>query len=112
VAKIAPATTWPSTPIFQRPIRKLKTKPHAHRVKGIHTVRTWAILSQVPRDPIKMAFSAIQGGAPAAKRIIMVRKRTPNIRRAVSKKIRRKLEIQVTSEAILSLSRNRLPKFI
>jgi hypothetical protein len=52
VAEIAPATTCPSTPMFQRPIRKLKTKPQAQRVRGIHALKTWATLDQEPRDPI------------------------------------------------------------
>ncbi len=53
VVKTAPSMTWPSTPMFQRPIRKVNSSPQAQSVRGIQTLTTWVNLVQEPSDPRK-----------------------------------------------------------
>ena len=54
VVKTAPIMTWPSIPIFHNPIRKVNSKPQAHKVSGIQLLITWENLIQDPSDPLKI----------------------------------------------------------
>ena len=53
VVNTDPIMTWPSTPMFHRPIRKVNKRPQAHRVSGIQTLTTWVNLTHELSAPRK-----------------------------------------------------------
>ena len=63
VAPIAPATIWPSAPMFHRPAWNVTISPAAARTSGIHVINVSDNLANVPNEPSHSRRSASSGGA-------------------------------------------------
>ena len=63
VAPIAPATIWPSTPMFHSPAWNVTISPAAASTSGIHVINVSDSLASVPNEPSHSRRSASSGGA-------------------------------------------------
>ncbi|EKD35738.1 MAG: hypothetical protein ACD_75C01801G0002 [uncultured bacterium] len=67
VAAMAPKTTCPSMPIFQRPARKVKSSPQEQSSRGIQIVRTWPNFCRDRIDPRVRVTPISTGEMPRVK---------------------------------------------
>ena len=63
MAPIAPATIWPSTPMFHSPAWNVTISPAAASTSGIHVINVSENFASVPNEPSHSRRSASSGGA-------------------------------------------------
>ncbi len=66
VAAMAPSTSWPSSPMFQKPTRKAMAAPRPTRTSGIAVVTVWARPSGVRNTWTTSSSARRPAGTPAA----------------------------------------------